>query len=133
MTGGLADTGIYQPPFPAGADLSAATSVLNAQPGVASVQPVGTNADIDGYPVASSYDNESYGWRYSQLNLRAAGNLVTEKGHGQTVGIIYGGEVFAHSDMHVVKTGKGTVGTHGVHTAGLACARNNTAENISLS
>ena len=133
VAGGLEEAGIYQIRWPTPQNLASKRSILEAQPGVTAVtfSTVETYGEASaGYPVAKEFDEPEWAWPYEQVDASQAWDLAT--GSHVTVGIIDEGNVYAaHEDLHVVETfGPGPYSPrfHATHVAGLACAKNNTAE-----
>lgn len=134
VAGGLEEAGIYQVRWPSPQNLASKRSTLETQTGVTAVSFSTVEAYGEtsaGYPVAEEFDQSEWTWPYEQVDASRAWNLAT--GSHVTVGVIDEGDVYAaHEDLQVVETfGPGPYSPrfHATHVAGLACARNNSAEN----
>jgi len=131
VSGGLEAAGIYQIRWSTPQNLTARREILETQSGVTAVSfsTVDLYAEASaGYPVAEEFDEPKWTWPYEQVHASEAWQLAT--GSKITVGIIDVGNVYtAHQDLNVAETiGPYSPKFHATHVAGLACAKNNTAE-----
>jgi subtilisin family serine protease len=139
VAGGIEGSGIYQIRWTTRQNLALRQAELEALGSVTSVSYSSVNSyeTTEAYPVAQQFENALFTWPYKQVHAREAWSQAT--GSNVTVGIIDEADVYrGHEDLNVVETlgpyvpplssGLGDP-EHASHVAGLACARNNTAEN----
>ena len=139
VSGGIEGSGIYQIRWASRQDLDARRAQLEAIGSVTSVSysSVENYGPTETYPVAPQFDNTDLTWPYQQVHAPEAWLQTT--GSNVTVGVIDVADVYRdHEDLNVAETLGPYVpplasgvsdAAHPSHVAGLACARNNTAEN----
>jgi len=134
VAGGLEEAGIYQVRWPYPQNLASRRGILETQSGVTAVSFSTVEAYGEasaGYPVAEEFDQPEWTWPYEQVDASQAWSLAT--GSHVKVGVIDEGDVYtAHEDLHVegiIGPGPYSPRFHATHVAGLACAKNNNAEN----
>lgn len=138
VSGGIESSGIYQIRWRSPQDLPTRKAELEAISVVTSVSysSVGAYEITDAYPVAQPFQHQEFTWPYSQVHAQEAWAQTT--GSNITVGVIDEADVYRDDeDLNVAKaigtytppfSSKAADPAHASHVAGLACARNNTAQ-----